>query len=226
MKTFIALTLFTLTANATVIYLDSSAATTTNNSGYATVNLAGTLHPNPSWGTAFAGSDWISYGSTGDHSDPGYFSPANGTLVTFTTTFVLTGAITSATLAVMADDSTSVVLNGHTLATANTTHGATCAHTPIGCRASTEGVFSFASLSPYLVDGTNTLSFGVLQFHDSSFGLDFAGSVTDTTATPEPAPLAIAGAGLVALAAFRRRGNHRRASSGNLKLHARKFSPI
>jgi hypothetical protein len=205
MKTILslALALFSIPAHATAIFLDSSDATTTNNSGHATVNLTGTFHPNPNWGTAIAGSDWISYGATGNHSDPGYFSPANGTLVTFTTTFVLSGAITAATLTVMADDSTSVVLNGHTLASANSTHGATCSNAPIGCLASTEGVFSFASLSPYLVDGANTLSFGVLQIHGSSFGLDFAGSVTDNTATPEPAPLAIVGAGLLLLSVRR-----------------------
>jgi len=195
----LALTLFSFTADATVIYLDSSAATTTNNSGHGTVNLTGTLHPNSGWGTAIAGSDWISYGSTGAPSDPGYFSPANGTLVTFTTTFVLTGAITAATLTVMADDSSSVILNGHILKTANSALGSVCSNTPIGCLASTAGVFSFASLSPYLVDGTNTLSFGVLQVGGGSFGLDFAGSVTDNTATPEPAPLAIVGAGLLML---------------------------
>jgi hypothetical protein len=66
-------------------------------------------------------------------------------------------------------------------------------------------VFSFSALSPYLVDGTNILSFGVLQLNGSSFGLDFAGSVTDNTATPEPAPLAVIGGGLVALAILRRR---------------------
>jgi len=205
MKTILALTLLGNSANATAIFLDSSAATTINNSGHATVNLTGALHPNPSWGTALAGSDWISYGSTGDHSDPGYFSPANGTLVTFTTTFVLSGAITAATLTVMADDSTSVVLNGHTLATANTTRGGICSNSPIGCLAATEGVFSFASLAPYLVDGTNTLSFGVLQVHGSSFGLDFAGTVTDNSATPEPATLAIVGTGLLLFSVRRRR---------------------
>jgi MYXO-CTERM domain-containing protein len=207
MKTLLclALTLFSITANATVIFLDSSAASATNNSGHATVNLTGTLHPNPSWGTALAGSDWISYGATGDHSDPGYFSPADGTLVTFTTTFVLSGAITAATLTVMADDSTSIVLNGHTLATANTTPGSTCSNTPVGCLTSTEGVFTFSSLSLYLVDGANTLSFGTQQVNGSSFGLDFAGSVTDNTATPEPAPLALIGLGLIALARKRRR---------------------
>jgi len=208
MKTLIclgALALAGITANATVIYLDSNAGSTTNNSGHATVDLAGTLHPNPAWPTALAGSDWISYGATGDPGDPGYFSPPVGTLVTFTTTFVLSDAITAATLTVMADDSTSVVLNGHTLATANAEPGSTCSKVPIGGLASTECVFSFSSLSPYLVDGANTLSFGVLQVDGSSFGLDFAGSVTDNTATPEPATLAFLGGGLVALAALRRR---------------------
>jgi hypothetical protein len=195
------LILFSVTASATVIYLDSDAASTTNNSGHATVNLSGTLHPNPGWGTALSGSDWISYGSTGDHSDPGYFSPADGTQVIFTTTFFLSGPITAATLTVMADYSSSVILNGQTLTTAHTTPKSTCSNVPIGCLASTEGVFTFSSLSPYLVDGTNVLSFGVLQVNGSSFGLDFSGSVTDTTPTPEPATLACIGAGLLALAA-------------------------
>jgi len=203
MKNILALTLFSITANATVIYLDSSAATTTNNSGYATVDLSGTLHPNPAWGTALPGSDWISYGSTGDPSDPGYFSPADGILFTFTTTFVLSGAITAATLTVMADDSSSVILNGHTLKAANLAHGSDCSNTSIGCLASTEGIFTFSMLSPYLVDGTNALSFGVVQVGGGSYGLDFAGSVTDNTATPEPAPLAIVGAGLLVLSVRR-----------------------
>ena len=199
------LILFTITAKATVIYLDSDAASTINNSTHPTVDLTGTLHPNPGWGTAFAGSAWISYGSTGDNSDPGYFSPTDGTQVIFTTTFILTGTITAASLMVMADDSSSVILNGHTLRTANLTPGPACSAVAIGCLTSTEGVFTFGSLSPYLVDGTNTLSFGVLQVGGSSFGLDFAGSVTDNTATPEPATLAYIGTGLLALAAVRRR---------------------
>jgi hypothetical protein len=208
MKTLLSLAtliLFSIPAKATVIYLDSDAASTTNNSGYATMDLSGTLHPNPGWRTALAGSEWISYGATGDHGDPGYFSPANGTLVIFTTTFLLSGSITAASLTVMADDYASVVLNGHTLATAHSTLGTPCSHASMRCEPSTEAVFSFSSLSPYLVDGANTLSFGVLEVNGSSFGLDFAGSVTDTTATPEPATPAFIGGGLVALGALRRR---------------------
>jgi hypothetical protein len=73
----------------------------------------------------------------------------------------------------------------------------------VGCLTSTEGVFTFAQLAPYLVDGVNTLSFGVVQVAGSSFGLDFAGSVDD--ATPEPATVAFIGTGLVALGVLRRR---------------------
>jgi PEP-CTERM motif len=200
-------TLFFISAvsllNATTIFIDSNAFGTTNTSLHATVNLSGTLHPNPGWAAPLAGSVWISYGPTGDHSDPGYFSPANGTLVTFTTQFTLSGLITGANLTVLADDATSVVLNGHTLIAANAFPGPKCSSVPIGCLVSTEGVFGFAALSPYLVDGTNTLSFGVLQVAGSSYGVDFAGHVDD--ATPEPATLGLIGGGLLALATLRRK---------------------
>src|SRR5208282_2095494 len=112
MKTIFCLVVLSIAANATTIYLDSEASNTINNSGHATINLSGVLHPNPSWATPLPGSEWISYGSTGDHGDPGYFSPADGTLVMFTTQFTLSGEITAAILKVMADDSTSVILNG------------------------------------------------------------------------------------------------------------------
>lgn len=203
MKTILCLAFFTFAANATIIYVDSDALTTTDSSSFATVDLTGTLHPNPRWAAPLAGSDWISYGSTGDHSDPGFFSPPDRTLVTFTTQFTLSGAITGASLKVLADDSTSVVLNGHTLIAADTQPGRKCSNNPVGCLVSTEGVFTFAELDPYLVDGSNTLSFGVVQVAGSSFGVDFAGSVDD--ATPEPATIAFIGAGLIALAAVRRR---------------------
>jgi hypothetical protein len=204
MKQLFCLAWFALAANATIVYVDSDALDTTNSTGFATLDLSGRLHPNPAWAAALPGSDWISYGSTGDHSDPGYFSPPDGTIVTFITEFTLSGAITGGSLKVLADDSTSVVLNGHKLIAADKKPGTRCSNGPIGCLLSTEGVFTFAQLAPYLVDGTNTLSFGVVQVAGSSFGLDFAGNVDDA-ATPEPATVAFIGAGLVILASLRRR---------------------
>jgi hypothetical protein len=94
-----------------------------------------------------------------------------------------------------------------------------CANLPVGCVTWSDSVFTSAELDPYLIDGVNTLSFGVLQLAGPSFGLDFAGSVfesggfnpltTDPLSldppTPEPSTLAFFGGGLVALEALRRR---------------------
>jgi hypothetical protein len=93
MKTLLFLTALSL--HATTVYLESNALSTTNDSGYATVDL---LHPAP-----MAGSSWISYGSTALPS------------VTFTIQFILSGLITDGGFEVRAKNFTSVVLNGHAL---------------------------------------------------------------------------------------------------------------
>ncbi len=220
MKTLLcllSLVLLSAAASATTIFIGSNAFDTTNDSGHATVDLSGTLHPNPRWAPPLPGSVWISYGATGDHSDPGYFSPPDGTDVIFSTTFMLSGAIMAASLTVLADDTSSVTLNGHTLINADMTSGSTCAKGPIGCVTSTEGIFTLAMLAPYLRDGSNTLSFDVMQVNGSSYGLDFAGSVS-TSETPEPATPALIGGGLLALGVLRGR---KKAPSGSLREDAR-----
>src|ERR1700722_14935069 len=103
MKSLLCFALMTVAANATIIFVDSEASNTINDSGMRPVDLTGALHPNPKWAHALPGSDWISYGPTGDHDDSGFFSPVKGTLVTFTTDFTLSGAITGARLDVFAD---------------------------------------------------------------------------------------------------------------------------
>jgi hypothetical protein len=96
-------------------------------------------------------------------------------------------------LTVLADDSTSVILNGQTILGTEMTPGPQ----------STGEVFTFAELAPYLVNGANELSFGVVEAGGKSLGLDFAGSL-DPGETPEPATMALIGAGLIALAVWRR----------------------
>jgi len=179
-----------LSANADSTSIDSSAGNTSNNSGSATQNITS----NPLWAAPLPGSNWISYANTGNPSTPGFTVVPNGTSVTFTQTFDLPGTITSATLSVLADDTTSVVVNGTTIFAANLGGSyPTCSSVAIGCLVTTEGTFNIA---PYLVDGVNTISFDVYQEAGSSYGLDYAGTITTT---PEPGVLMLLSSGLVGL---------------------------
>jgi hypothetical protein len=177
----------------------ASSTATTNSSGSATQVIS----PNPAWAAPLAGSSWISFTNTGNPSSAGFTVLPNGAAVTFTQTFNLSGTITGATLDVLADDTASVWLNGVELASGNLGGSyPTCSSLPIGCLTSTMGVFNFAELQPYLQDGTNTLSFVVYQEAGSSYGLDYAGTVTTT---PEPGSLLMLEMGLMGIALTARR---------------------
>jgi hypothetical protein len=187
-----------MAAKADSTPLVSSAATTTNNSGSATQNIVG----NSAWAAPLPGSSWVSFADTGITSDPGFIVVPNGTAVTFSESFNLSGSVTFATLSVLADDTSSVWINGTEIASANLGGSyPTCSSLPIGCLTATEGIFNTAQLAPYLLNGANTISFVVYQEAGSSYGLDYSGVIT----TPEPGSLALLGSGLFGLAAIGRR---------------------
>ena len=188
-----------MSAKADTTPLGSSALTTANNSGSATQNIAG----NTAWAAPLPGSSWVSFADTGITSDPGFVVVPNGTAVTFSQTFELSGTITSATLDVLADDTTSVFINSTEIEFANLGGSyPTCSSIAIGCLTGTEGIFTTAQMAPYLVDGTNTISFVVYQEAGSSYGLDYSGAIQTA---PEPGSLMLLGSGLFGLMAIGRR---------------------
>lgn len=187
-----------LTAKADTIV--ASSASTTNDSvtqGLTNAGATQNIAPNPAWAAPLATSSWISFADTGSPSDAGYYVVPNGTSVTFSQVFDVTGPVTGGSLSVMADDTTSVILNGNTIYTASVGGPfPTCSTQPIGCLTATAATID---LTPYIglfnASGTNTLSFQVFQENASSFGLDYAGTIT----TPEPGVLGMLGIGLVGM---------------------------
>jgi hypothetical protein len=196
-----------LSARADVVTISSNGsaiAGETNSSGLPTVLIP----PHPAWADALAGSGWVSHmNQTGDPGAPSYVVVAQNTIVTFDHTFTLNGPAVAGSLTVRADDSASVMLNGFVLASEAAIEGnsySTCSDFPIGCTVATQRTFTFIELSPYLVQGLNTLSFTVAQRAGRSFGLNYSGSIS-TDPIPEPATITLLGTSLVGLAGAARR---------------------
>jgi hypothetical protein len=173
----------------------------TNSTGMNTIPIA----KHPGWANALPDSQWVSYRITGDTSAPGFYEVPNGTIVVFTQTFFITGPQLTGFINVMADDSTSVILNGMVLMTEASQTGntyLTCSDFPIGCLSPTS-----VDLTPALHSGLNTLQFEVAQRHMAAFGLDYSGSASTLAPTPEPSTVALFGFGMASLSlALARRG--------------------
>lgn len=190
-------------ADSIVTLASASTAADSSQTNSNGANLA--ITKNSNWADPLAGSSWVSFAPTGDNTASNFVTVANGTVVSFFDTFTLAGPATSGTLAVMADDSATVLLNGTQLigeTLANNTYRI-CSDFGVGCLQPTMLELPVSLLKT----GSNTLEFQVAQRAGVSFGLDFLGSITDPVNTPEASSgafLVLALAGLALFGFFRK----------------------
>lgn len=143
----------------------------------------------PTWHAALGSSTWI--GSTPTSGPDGTVDPPKGTYI-YSTTFTADSSY-GGTIMVLADDTTSVFLNGVQIAAAGSGADTHCDATGINCLIPvTIPVGTF-------LNGLNTLSFDVLQQGleapgTDPEGMDFNGSISNI---PEPSTLLMLGTGLI-----------------------------
>lgn len=168
----------------------------TNSTGNPTI----VIPQHPGWAAALPGSNWVSYGQTGDPNAPGYFVVPNNTVVSFYQQVLVHAIVISAPITLRADDSTALYVNNLLVVSEATQAGNTyaqCSDFEPGCRVITQ---TTVDIKPYLNIGLNTLRFDVAQRNFYSYGLNYAGSVNEV---PEPATAAFMLAGIAVLAALR-----------------------
>jgi hypothetical protein len=196
------LTLITAFASADTIQLGSYQTLGPNmgNNNTATAFIGSptttfALNPSTVWAAPGPNSVWVSNNA---NSGPGgsVVEPA-GTYSYDTSFATLASNIYTGSISILADDTSDVIFNGHTLEPEGTLGADThCAAGTPNCSIPTLIILPSADF----VAGVNTLQFDVDQTIAST-GLDFYGSAAGVF-TPEPGTLLLLGTGLIGSAAF------------------------
>jgi hypothetical protein len=198
----VALALTTALASAETIQLGSyqtgGSNLGNNNTAVAYIGSPTTtyaLNPGTVWAPAGPNSVWVSNNS-GSGPGGGVVLPAGN--YSYTTTFTtLAGNTYTGSVWVLADDTTSILFNGHVVASAGVLgSNAHCADGTPNCNIPT----LITLPSTFFLTGVNTLQFD-LQQTIASAGLDFYGSATGAVGSapsvPEPGTLFLLGTGLI-----------------------------
>jgi hypothetical protein len=183
-------------ASAATILLNSDGTAADPNESNSSGNPTIVIPPHPDWFTP-PGTQWVSHLHTGDSADPLFTVVPNGTIVTFAESFFVS-APSSGFITVLADDSTSVILDGVEIFPEAPPNSYTvCSDLPIGCLEVTQQIIALN-----LAAGNHLLQFAVQQHAEVAFGLNYSGSVTEL---PEPTSRVLLGTGLIGLAARARK---------------------